>query len=66
MKKKSFSVLKVLGPQQCKTCYVFMQVSHSNKEESTSLQRKALKSPWLASIQGADASSALETENSSQ
>lgn len=35
MKKKSFSVLKVLGPQQCKTRYVFTQVSHSNEEEST-------------------------------
>jgi len=40
---------------------VFVRVSHSNQEESTSLQKKGLKSPWLASIHGTDASSALET-----
>lgn len=40
---------------------VFVQVSHSNRKESTSLQTRGLKSLWLASIQGADASLALET-----
>ena len=45
---------------------VFVRVSHSNQEESTSLQKKGLESPWLASIQGADANSALETVPSAQ
>lgn len=44
---------------------VFVRVSHSNQEERASLQKKGLKSLWLASIQGLMQAQLLEVSKCS-
>lgn len=60
--KKNISILNVLGPGQHVLLCIFVEGSHSNQEESTSLDSKeGSEVTVVGQHPGADATLALET-----